>query len=310
MFLLVLLNAITGATYPIAKAALNFAPAIFMTAMRMFIAGILIIGWEWLRGSCRYKFDKQGVALLAALVLFNVYLTNVLQFWALNYVGAGKAAFIANLTPFISALLAYFFFKESFSVKKLIGLSIGFLSFIPLIISQPTVEAAVETASRVGYWPEIALVVSTLMSVLGWLAMKRLMQVQTNCIMMANGLSMLIGSFLFFPTSWAVETRDLFPVSNVPYFLLSMAGLIFVNNLVSYNGFAFLMGRYSTTLLFFGGFLNPLFASLYGWYFLGEEITWQVYVAVAGVVVGLILFYLDEKKANEDKNSKIYKAKL
>lgn len=310
MFLLFLLNAISGATYPIAKAALAYAPALFMTAFRMLIGGLLIIAFEWWRGRCRYRFDRQGIILLIALTLFNVYLTNVLQFWALNYVGAGKAAFIANLTPFISALFAYFIFREKFSAQKMAGLLIGFLSFMPLIMYQSPQETIAETAASVGYWPEIALVVSTFMSVFGWLAMKKLMQIRTNCIGMANGLSMVLGSFLFFPTSWITETKELFPVTQIPYFLLCTLGLIIVNNIVAYNGFAFLMSRYTTTLLFFGGFLNPLFASIYGWYFLGEKITWPFYVAILGVVAGLVLFFLDEQRSKNQSKPKIYKSKV
>lgn len=310
MYLLIVLNAITGATYPIAKAALAYAPALFMTALRMLLGGFLLIGFEWSRGTCRYRFDKQGVILLILLTLFNVYFTNVLQFWALNYIGAGKAAFIANLTPFISAFFAYFLFKEKFSFQKLIGLLIGFFSFVPLILYQSPSEVAVEFGRKLEYWPEVALVISTFMSVFGWLAMKKLMQVRTRCILMANGLSMVLGSLLLFPTSWIIETNTLFPVTQVPYFLLCLIGLIIVNNFVSYNGFAFLMQRYSTTLLFFGGFLNPLFASLYGWYFLGEVITWHFYVAILGVIIGLLLFFVEEKKLKKQKPAEIYKVKM
>jgi drug/metabolite transporter (DMT)-like permease len=293
MFLLILLNALGGATYPLAKAALQYAPLLFMTGVRMFIAGLLLIAFEWWRGNLQW-YTKKTWYLLILLALFNVYITNALQFWALNYVDAGKAAFIYNLTPFISAFFAYLIFKQALGFKKMAGLLIGFVSFIPLILYQSPQEVVSESFSGFKYLPEIALLLGAVSSVFGWMIMKQLYDSKSCTIVSANGISMFLGSFLFFPTIWLLQSQNFFPVSNYAMFAVYLVALIFANNIIAYNGFAFLMKRYSTTLLFFAGFLTPLFATLYGWLFLGEKVTWHFLVAALGVSVGLFLFYKAE----------------
>jgi drug/metabolite transporter (DMT)-like permease len=46
------------------------------------------------------------------------------------------------------------------------------------------------------------------------------------------------------------------------------------------------------------GLVTPLFASLFGWYFLDEEITWHFFASMALFSIGLTLFYLEELTTN------------
>jgi drug/metabolite transporter (DMT)-like permease len=42
------------------------------------------------------------------------------------------------------------------------------------------------------------------------------------------------------------------------------------------------------------GLVTPLFASLFGWYFLNEAITWHFYAAMTLFSIGLFIFYQEE----------------
>jgi len=44
--------------------------------------------------------------------------------------------------------------------------------------------------------------------------------------------------------------------------------------------------------------ITPLFASLFGWYFLNEAITWHFYASMAIFSLGLTLFYQEELSNN------------
>jgi drug/metabolite transporter (DMT)-like permease len=42
------------------------------------------------------------------------------------------------------------------------------------------------------------------------------------------------------------------------------------------------------------GLVTPLFASLFGWYFLNEEISWHFFASMVLFSIGLTLFYQEE----------------
>ncbi|HXW85711.1 MAG TPA: EamA family transporter, partial [Candidatus Bathyarchaeia archaeon] len=70
--------------------------------------------------------------------------------------------------------------------------------------------------------------------------------------------------------------------------------LLIASNIIGYNMYSWLLSYYSVTFLSFAGFITPLFAALFGWFFLGEIIPWQFWVTMGGVFVSLYVFYLDE----------------
>ncbi|UNE35144.1 EamA family transporter [Vermiphilus pyriformis] len=300
MLIPLLLNAFVASTYTFAKAAMVYVCPIFMTGSRMLLGGIILLfALSWYDNK-RLIVPKKAWLSLGLLAFFNVFLTNALQFWALNYVSSGKAAFIYNMSPFFSALLSYFLLNERMNLYKWAGLIIGFIGFLPLILYP---SAAVQTTAAVqapySLLPEIALIFGSLSSVIGWIFMKKILQ-NTNCSAIAlNGWSMILGSSALFLTSLVLEKPQGALVTNGEQFLLYLGLLTFINNIVSYNGFSLLLKRYSTTLLFFVGFTLPLFATFYGWLFLGETIGWQFYVAVIMVLSGLIIFYHGETRGEK-----------
>lgn len=111
---------------------------------------------------------------------------------------------------------------------------------------------------------------------------------------MANGWSMLIGGSIALVNSSLVETWDPLPVTEYAPFLISGLLLIIISNMICYNLYGVLLRHYSATFMSFAGFTTPLFTALFGWFFLGELITWHFYASFAVVLSGLALFHRDE----------------
>ena len=125
--------------FTLGKATLACSPPIFLTGIRMFLAGIIILTF--------LAFSKKELQIkkhqLFPLILFTisaVYLTNIFEFWGLQYLTAAKASLIYSLSPFMSALFSYFQFKEKITAKKFLGLLIGFVGFVPVLLSQTGAE--------------------------------------------------------------------------------------------------------------------------------------------------------------------------
>jgi len=121
---------------------------------------------------------------------------------------------------------------------------------------------------------------------------------------MVNGINMFAGGVFALITAWLFEPYN--TITDLPTFLSILAIIILVSNLLCHNMYGALLKKYSPTFLSFASFLTPLFAALYGWLFLSERISWDFFVSVTCVFLGLTIFYQDElhqKRKEQEKDA-------
>ena len=289
MFLVFLLYALFASVFTIAKTGLMVSQPFFLVGTRMLLAGIILLLYQVFIKKESLRFKPQTWGCLFLLAIFNIYLTNVFEFWGLRYLTSFKTCFIYSLSPFLSALFSYFLLSEKLTKKKWSGLLVGFLGFLPILLSQTTSE---EEAGGLFFfsWAELAVMMAAICSVYGWILLKQLVNDHQLSPLTANGTSMLAGGFLALCHSFIVEDWNPIPVTNMPIYLECTILLIIISNLICYNLYGSLLKRYSATFMSFAGFTTPLFTALFGWVVLGEVITWPFYLSFAIVLTGLFLF--------------------
>lgn len=301
MFYVILLYALFASVFTIAKTGLEIAQPFFLVGTRMMLAGVILLAYQIIVHKQTFNFDKKTWWRIFQLGFLNIYLTNVLEFWGLKYLTSFKTCFIYSLSPFFSALFCYLLFSEKLTVKKWLGLLIGFIGFLPILMSQTSSEQ--ETGQFLIFsWAEIAVMIAAICSVYGWIVLMQLVKDSQLSPLTANGSSMLIGGAFALAQSIAVETWDPIPVSNLSIYLECTFLLIIVSNLVCYNLYGTLLKRYSATFISFAGFTTPLFTALYGWFFLGEVVTWPFYISFFIVLFGLTIF--DQSELKESMGAK------
>jgi drug/metabolite transporter (DMT)-like permease len=295
MFYVLLLYALFASVFTIAKTGLIYTQPFFLVGTRMLLAGIILLSHQFFIKKQTFSFDRKTWGRLLLLAVFNIYLTNVFEFWGLRYLTSFKTCFIYSLSPFLSALFCYFLFSEKLNSKKWMGLSVGFLGFMPILLSQTSSE---EQTGQLFFfsWAELSVMMAAICSVYGWIVLKQLVNEHQLSPLMANGVSMSIGGALALGHSLAVEDWQPFPVTNFTIFFECTILLILISNLICYNLYGSLLKRYSTTFMSFAGFTTPLFTALFGWLLLGEVVTWPFYLSFAIVFIGLMLFDQEELK--------------
>lgn len=295
MLYVLLLYALFASVFTIAKTGLTYSQPLFLMGTRMALAGLILLGYQWIVNKQSLSFDRKTWSRLALLAIFNIYLTNMFEFWALKHLTSFKTCFIYSLSPFLSAIFCYFLFAEKLTGKKRWGLFVGMLGFTPILISQTSGE---EAAGQLLFfsWAELSMVMAVICSVYGWIVLKQLVQEQQLSPLTANGFSMLIGGILALSHSLAVEDWNPIPVTDMAIFLECTLLLILISNLICYNLYGALLKRYSATFLSIAGFTTPLFTALFGWLWLGEQVTWPFYLSFAVVLGGLLLFEQEELK--------------
>lgn len=302
MFYVLLLYSLFASVFTIAKTGLAYVQPLFLVGTRMLLAGVILLGYQFLVGKQTLSLGRKTWRRLILLAFFNIYLTNIFEFWGLRYLTSFKTCFIYSLSPFLSALFSYFLFSEKLTSKKWLGLSVGFLGFMPILLSQTSSE---EQTGQLFFfsWAELAVMMAAICSVYGWILLRQLVNEHQLSPVMANGVSMLVGGILALGHSLAIEDWHPFPVNNYPIFFESTLLLILISNLICYNLYGTLLKRYSATFMSFAGFTTPLFSALFGWLVLDEIVSWPFYLSFVIVLLGLLLFDQEELKQSYQFNA-------
>lgn len=312
MFLVLVLYMLMASTFTFAKAALYYVPPLLFIGVRMIIAGFLLLAYVWVTSPEKLRIERQHWGALAQIILFHIYGAYIFEFVGLCSVSSSKACLLYNLTPFITALFSYLMLGTRLTRKQCWALGIGFLGFIPLLLStsdQESTQGSFLALSSGELW----ILGSVCCAVQGWMVMKKLVRSGYSPFAI-NGIGMFFGGLLAFLTSLIVEgmphiipTHEplSFPLhswlahySTSPLFMsgVYIILLIMIGNIIGYNLYGYLLKSYSATFMSFAGFTSPLFAALYGWFLLGETVTIWFFVSLIIVFYALYLFYQDEMR--------------
>lgn len=302
MFLVILINALMGATFSIVKLILeNYSSPIFLVGYRMTIAGTLLLGYLWLFDRANFRFSRQDLFSFIKIILFHVYISYIAEFWAQNYLTPAKLSLLFNLQPFITATFSYLMHRRGQSVAKLIGLVIGFVGFFPILFFGEAQESALGGIFFFST-PELVLFIAVASAAFGWLVVEHLVVTRKYSTLMVNGIGMLGGGLLATVTSYIVgnlgtnfeRAWNPIPVTDLGKLTLWVLVLIVLSNIIFYNVYAKMMHKYSATFLSFTGLTIPLFAALWEWLIFGTLVSWPFWLSFAGVSLGLAIYYRAE----------------
>jgi drug/metabolite transporter (DMT)-like permease len=205
MIVLLLIFSFLALVFPLSKSALVYSPAIFLTASRTLLAGLVFLVYYFIADARKIALDNSFITLLISNTVFNIYLVHVLQFWALCYVPTSIGCLINNTSPFFVAILSYLLLKEPLSKARWLGLSIAFAALLPLIFAQTSINA-IQCSGSITLWALGALLSAACASAYGSIILCRISRSPTIPMSYINGLSMVLGGIIMFVTSYIVES--------------------------------------------------------------------------------------------------------
>jgi drug/metabolite transporter (DMT)-like permease len=282
MILIFLMYALIASTFTISKAVLDYTSPLFFISFRMIVAGLILLSYHFYKNK-KINIEAKDIAPYLLLSLIYIYIPYLFELWAMKTITSARAALIYNLTPFFTAVFAYYSLREKLNIKKVAGLLVGFLAYVPLF----------SECLKCNYWylisaQDLALLVATACGAYSWIAIKQFMN-KGKSIIEINGVAMLTGGVMALISALMFKPSVIY-VENWPSFIWLVALVILIGNIISYNLYGMLLKKYNTTFLSFCGFTTPLFAAAYQWAIWGETISWHFAVALIGVTIGLYLF--------------------
>jgi drug/metabolite transporter (DMT)-like permease len=296
MILPPLLYFIWSLAFPIGKKLVEFSPPLFLTGSRMVLGGgFLFLYMTLFQRKSFKKIPFIGWIALSLLAFFSIFLTNILEFWSLQYLSSAKTCFLYSFSPFLTAVLSYIHFNEKMTLKKGLGISVGTLGFFPVLIAE-------DKGSFVSLFsislPELAMFGAVFFAVYGWILLRILVKDNQISPPLANAISMGLGGIISIIASLFIDSWSPIPIKEGSRFTFTalLFLLTFISNGICYNLYGYLLKKYTATFLSFFGLLSPIFTSIHGFLILNEPISPTILLSTAIVFLGLFLVYSEDTK--------------
>jgi drug/metabolite transporter (DMT)-like permease len=264
----------------LAKATMVELPPVFQSAVRCVGACVLLMLWCRWRGIALWVRDASLWPGLLAGALFAIEFACI--FLALQRTGAARATTFLYTSPFwVAAILPIFLASERLRASQWAGLVCAFAGVCVALWAglhaQDGVSAGDGLALLAGAaWGLTTIVIRTMG--LTSISAERLLFYQI-------GVAAITLPIL----SWLLGETWVSPTHMSRFALLSLTLQIAVGAFASYLAWMWMLGRYPAAKMSAFVFVTPILALLIAAAWLGEPITVNLVIAIAGVVIGMIL---------------------
>jgi drug/metabolite transporter (DMT)-like permease len=269
---LTLLGAIWGGSFLFMRvAAADFGP-LPLVEVRLALGGLVLTPFLW---RARAQFTASLWLRIAGIAAINSVIPFTLFAWGAERAPAGIGAITNAMTVMFTYLVAFLFFGERISARRLIGLTAGFVG-VAILASGKTAGSGVWQAALAGTAAAVCYGI-------GINLMRRHLTGYPSAAVAAANL--ITGSLLLAPLaiySWPAATLP--AASWVSAILLGVlcTGAAFV---LYYRLIARIGGPRASTVTY----LIPLFGVIWAWLVLGEPLTMSMALAGALILSGVAL---------------------
>ena len=271
---------IWGSTWIAIKVSVGETPFL-MAAIRFFLAGFLLIGYQKLRGRAIFP-GKADRKVVIALGLGNFFVGYGFTYWGMQYVDSNITSILWATLPVMIALFAHGMLTDEkitgSSIFSLIGALIG-----TLLIFEIQGQGFDPVTAKGMLMILLSVAAAAYPNVLFKRNGTHLDTVATNAA------AMLIGAPLLLLTGLLTD-----PWRNIQLDLLSLGATTYLAVFGSAIGFTlyfWLLKHVSVVKMSYTTFLIPILASIWGWIILGEGLSRS---AALGAVIILLSIGLPE----------------
>lgn len=283
VLLLVVCCAIWGLQQIVVKASLPLMPPVMQAALRSALAALFVWAWAAHRGTP--MFNRDGTLFGGALAAF-LFATEFLCIYiGLGYTTASRMVVLLYLAPFVVAAgMPFIARSERLAPGQVAGLALGFAAVILAFSEGLFGEAG---AARGQQWIGDALGVAAAVLWGATTLVVRATRLSTASPEKTLFYQLALSAVMLFVASGV--RGEAWPAQWGPGLWASMAFQAGIVAFASFLTWFWLIRHYPATRLASFTFLTPLFGLLMGWALLGEAITVQLVLALAGVAAGIWL---------------------
>lgn len=280
---------IWGSTYLGMKFAIETIPPILMAGVRFVIAGGLLLIYCLLVQRLPLPDWKQ-IKTPAVTGFLLIMMGNGGMAWAQQTVPSSVAALLVATIPLWFALLGWVFYGDNRpNVKMVSGLLLGFVGMVVLIGPRQVGTHAIDLVGS------SFILLATLCWAFGSLYSAHARWTASPLIFAA--LQMLLGGLFLLLVALIRGDYASFHVETISgKSWLALLYLIVFGSWIGFTSYSWLIRHVPPSQASTYAYVNPLVAVLLGWLFGGESITYQMLIAGAFILPGVILILRSKKK--------------
>jgi drug/metabolite transporter (DMT)-like permease len=276
-----------GTTYIAARIGAQHMPGLFVSGVRQFSSGLILVsfflargysipGWDTLK-----KISLQGILLLAV--------ANGLLTWSLEYISGGLAAIIAALVPlFITIFTIWLSSCTKITRWMIVGMLIGFGGVLTIFY-----DYLGQLHSKSFVFGVALALLSTLSWSFGTVYTSK--QKLSTDILFAVGLQMLVaGITVLIVCGLTGKYVNLADTGHASW--LALAYLIVFGSLLAYSAYVFAISKLPPAQVSIYAYINPIVAVGLGWLLLQEKMNANMALGTAITLSGVWLVNKEFKK--------------
>lgn len=266
---------IWGSTYLGIRIAIETIPPFMMAGVRFLIAGVLLYGFQRLRGASNPSRKQwAGAAIIGCLLLVG---GNGGVTFAEKWISSGLAALVVGTIPLWAALFAGLFGHWPRKLEWA-GLALGFVGVVLLNLESDF--QANPLATIVLFFSPVCWAFGTILS--------RKLTLPSG--LMASASEMLVGGVGLMLLSLASGEK----LTGQPSVgsLLAMGYLVVFGSIVAFSAYLYLLDKVRPALATSYAYVNPAVAVALGVGLAGESISGAGVVAMMAILAGVVLISL------------------
>lgn len=276
-----------GTTYIAARVGAQEMPGLFISGLRQFISGAILVSYFLLKG---YRIpNKEILKKISVQSIFLLCIANGLLTWSVEYISGGLAAIIAALVPLFIALFTVWLSKcAKISRLMIIGLLVGFAGVLTIFY---------DYLGQMKSGSFVLGVVLAILSTLSWSfgTVYTSKEKPPINILFNVGLQMLIAGVLVLIICGV--TGKYVNMANVGQNAwLALVYLIVFGSLIAYSAYVFMISKLPPTQVSVYAYINPIVAVVIGWLLLSEKMNVQMIIGTLITLGGVYLVNREFKK--------------
>jgi len=268
-----------GTTYLAIRIGVEVLPPALFAGIRFLLAGLIFIPILLLKGySLPSKKDLIPISITGILLLT---IANGTVVWAEQWVSSSLAALIiASIPFFMVGMEALMPNGEKLSLKKIVGILIGFFGIF--ILLWPDLKGAVNSAYLKGI---LGLVVAIIAWAGGSIYSKH-RDIKTTPLMSAAFQMLIAGGVLTLIGGLSGEFSQF---TFDPKGIAALVYLMIFGSLIGYSAYIYALAKLPTATVSTYAYINPVIAVFLGWLVLDERLDWVVVLATVVILMGVLL---------------------
>lgn len=262
----VIANVIWGSAAAVFKISLTNIPPFTLAFWRFFLGAILLLIFLGKRASLPMK-GKRDWMLLLGYALTGITVNILFFFWGLQLTHSINAPVIASGAPILTLILALTFLKETFSLRKLLGMIFGTAGIL-IIVLEPLLAHGIDGSLLGNVYLVIAVIAAVAQTIIGKKALTKFKAIPFTF------WAFMVGSASFLPLALHeyLQTPNLYLLLDWRGYMGIAFGAI-LSSAAAYSLYAWGLSKISATDTSMFTYLDPVVGTILGALVLHEPIT-------------------------------------